>query len=167
MVHTLHGMCTLSKNEPPHEKKPTKWLWAHWRLRSAWASAQSDQSSLSASRKLGSLATHWAHSEDSDQTGRMPRLIRVFTGHTHFVGFIMRWLKCWLLESSLEVIQAGVDMQHRDYHFLTRKFLKSSNVVYFCNCDVKKICIYFVFSFLFNNRVTEATFELPGISENY
>ena len=25
--------------------------------------------------KLKSLATQWAHSEDSDQTGRMPRLI--------------------------------------------------------------------------------------------
>ena len=33
------------------------------------------ESSLSAWRNLGSLATHWAHSEDSDQTGRMPRLI--------------------------------------------------------------------------------------------
>ena len=30
---------------------------------------------LSAWRNLGSLDTHWAHSEDSDQTGRMPRLI--------------------------------------------------------------------------------------------
>ena len=56
-------------------------------------SGQSDQSSLSAWRKLESLATHWAHSEDSDQTGRMPRLIWVFAGHTcHFVGFVMRWL---------------------------------------------------------------------------
>ena len=40
------------------------------------------ESSLSAWRKLGSLATHLAHSEDSDQTGRMPRLIWVFTGRT-------------------------------------------------------------------------------------
>ena len=39
-------------------------------------------SSLSAWRKLGSLATHWVHSEDSGQTGRMPRLICVFAGHT-------------------------------------------------------------------------------------
>ena len=51
--------------------KPTKWL-----------SAQSDQSSLSAWRSIGSLATHWAHGEDSDQTGRMPRLIWVFAGRT-------------------------------------------------------------------------------------
>ena len=40
----------------------------------------------SAWRKLGSLATHWAHSEDSDQTGWMPRLIWV---HSHIVGFVM------------------------------------------------------------------------------
>ena len=37
--------------------KPTKWLCAQRRLRSAWASAQSDQASLSSCRKLGSLAT--------------------------------------------------------------------------------------------------------------
>ena len=63
--------------------KPTKW---HVRpaktqislgIRPVWS-----ESSLSAWRKLGSLATHWAHSEDSDQTGRMPRLIWVFAGHT-------------------------------------------------------------------------------------
>ena len=49
--------------------------------------------SLSTWRRLGSLATHWTHSEDSDQTGRMPRLIWVFAGRTcHFVGFIMRRL---------------------------------------------------------------------------
>ena len=37
------------------------------RLRSAWASTQSDQSSLSAGRNIGSSATHWAHCEDSDR----------------------------------------------------------------------------------------------------
>ena len=35
-----------------------------------------------------SLATHWAHSEGSDQTGR---LVWVFAGRT-FVGFVMSWL---------------------------------------------------------------------------
>ena len=38
-----------------------------------------------------------ADSEDSDQTGRMPRLIWVFAGCTcHFVGFVTRWLKFFL-----------------------------------------------------------------------
>ena len=46
-------------------------------IRPVWS-----QSLLAAWRKLGSLAIHWAHSEDSDQTGRMPRLIWVFAGRT-------------------------------------------------------------------------------------
>ena len=50
-----------------------------------------------------SLCTQWvakgpsflhADSEDTDQTGRMPRLIWVFAGRTcHFVGFVMRRIK--------------------------------------------------------------------------
>ena len=53
-------------------------------------------------RSESSLCTQWAaedpmflyaDSEDSDQTGRMPRLIRVFAGcKGHFVGFVMRRL---------------------------------------------------------------------------
>ena len=59
------------------------------------------ESSLSAWRKLGSLATHWAHSEDSDQTGSMPRMIWVFAGRTyHFVRFVMRRLKSNKLKPS-------------------------------------------------------------------
>ena len=46
-------------------------------IRPVWS-----ESSLSAWRKLGSLATHWAHREDSDQTGRMQRLIWVLAGRT-------------------------------------------------------------------------------------
>ena len=38
------------------------------------------ESLLSAWRNLGSLTTHWAHCEDTDQTWRMPRLIWVFAG---------------------------------------------------------------------------------------
>ena len=76
--------------------KPTQW---HVRpaktqislgIRPVWS-----ESSLSAWRKLGSLATHWAHSEDSDQTGRMHRLIWVFAGRTcHLCWFVVWWLIC-------------------------------------------------------------------------
>ena len=68
--------------------KPTKWVCAQRRLRSAWASAQSDQSLRCPHEEtLGSLATHWAHSEDSDQPGHPTSLIRcpgwsVYTGRT-------------------------------------------------------------------------------------
>ena len=45
-----------------------------------------------------------ADSEDSDQTGRMPRLTWVFPGRTwHFVGFVIRQFKCacWSMLSSV------------------------------------------------------------------
>ena len=81
---------------------------AQQRLRSAWTSAQSEislgirpvwsESSLSARRNIGSSATHLTHSKDSDQTGRIPRLIWVFSGRTgHFVGFVMRRLYWFLI----------------------------------------------------------------------
>ena len=69
-------------NEPQHDKtnkltvRPAK-TQISLGIHPVWS-----ESSLSAWRKLGSLATHWAHSEDSDQPGRMPRLIRVFAGRT-------------------------------------------------------------------------------------
>ena len=70
------------KCEPQHDKtnnvvvRPAK-TQISLGIRPVWS-----ESLLSAWRKLGSLATHWVHSEDSDQTGRMPRLIWVFAGHT-------------------------------------------------------------------------------------
>ena len=48
-----------------------------------------------------SLCTQWvakgpsflhADSKDSDQTGRTPRLICLRWAHTHFLGFVTRWL---------------------------------------------------------------------------
>ena len=74
--------------------KPRKWLCAQRRPGSALASAQSDQSSLCSQWVAKETSFLHADSEDSDQTGRMPRLIWVFAGRTnHFVGFVMR-LKC-------------------------------------------------------------------------
>ena len=75
--------------EPPHDKTnkvsvhPVK-TQISLGIRPVWSA-----SSLSAWRKFRSLATYLAHSKDSDQTGRMPRLIWVCTGRTcHFVGFV-------------------------------------------------------------------------------
>ena len=47
-----------------------------------------------------------ADSEDSDQTGQIPGLIRVFAGCTcHFVGFVMRWLILPCMETKLSTTQ--------------------------------------------------------------
>ena len=79
-------------------KKPTKWhvhpakTQISLGIHPVWS-----ESSLSAWRKLWSLASHWAHSKDSDQTGRMPRLIWGFAGRVcHFVGFVTKHLTCLL-----------------------------------------------------------------------
>ena len=70
--------------------KPTKWLCAQRRLRSAWASAQSDQSSLYVQWVAKDLSFLYPESRDTDQTGRMPRLIWFFAGHTcHLFGFVI------------------------------------------------------------------------------
>ena len=79
--------------------KPTKWPLrpAKTQISLGIHPVWSAESSLSAWSNIWSSATHWAHCEDSDQTGRMPRLIWVFAGRTdHFVGFVMSWLNCEL-----------------------------------------------------------------------
>ena len=76
-------------HEPRHDKtnkmsvRPAK-TQISLGIRPVWS-----ESSLSAWRKLGSLATHWAHNEDSDQTGLMPRLICLRWTQGYFVGFVM------------------------------------------------------------------------------
>ena len=84
-------------------RKPTKWLCAQRRLRSAWASAQSDQSSLYPQWVAKDPIFLHANSKDSDQTGRMPRLICVFAGRTLTLLVVMRQLICeW---SSVRILQ--------------------------------------------------------------
>ena len=84
MSHNPHPQRNWSVNrstfEPPCDKTnevsvhPAK-TQISLGIRPVWS-----ESSLSAWRKPGPLVTYWAHSEDSDQTGRMPRLIWVFAG---------------------------------------------------------------------------------------
>ena len=77
-----------STHEPRHDKtikvtvRPAK-TQISLGIRPVWS-----ESSLSAWRKLVSLANPWAHSEDSDQTERMPRLCWVFAGHTLILLFL-------------------------------------------------------------------------------
>ena len=72
--------------------KPNKMACAHNKDR---ASAKSDQSSLCAQWVAKDPTFLHVDSEDSDQTKQMLRLIRVFAGYkAHFVGFVMRRLKC-------------------------------------------------------------------------
>ena len=64
--------------------KLIKWMCAQWRLKTSLGIRPVRR------RKTGSLATHWVQSEDSDQTGRMPRLIRVFA-RAHANLLVLSW----------------------------------------------------------------------------
>ena len=77
--------------------EPTKCLCVQRRLRSAWASAQSDQSSLCAQWVAKDPRFLDADSEDSDQTGDLS----IRWAHTHFVGFVKsRFKSCHILNST-------------------------------------------------------------------
>ena len=79
-------------------------------------------------------------SEDSDQTGRMPRLIRVFAGRTcHIVGFVVTRLTLQTVFILLiiicittfsKIVYPGQNMQ--------QTFLKFFEI-YFCLCQKYKI----------------------------
>ena len=94
-IYQLSYHLVLFIYEPQHDL--TKW---HVRpaktqislgIRPVWS-----ESSLSAWRKLGSLATHWAHSEDSDWVDAQADL-SLRWAHSHFVCFVMRRLIRFLL----------------------------------------------------------------------
>ena len=84
--------------------KPTKCLCAQRRLKSAWASTQSDQSLLCNQWVAKDLSFLHVDSEDSDQTGRMPRLIRVFAGRT-VILLVLSWC-CSLKHETAKLIHS-------------------------------------------------------------
>ena len=96
-----------------HMTKPTKWsVRPANTLISMGIRPVKSEYLVSAWMKVGSLAIHKAHSKDSDQTGWMPRLIRVFAGRTgHFVGFVTCRL-IWF--NDRETYQVGSQWQFRD-----------------------------------------------------
>ena len=96
----------LQHYERPAAEKHTKWaaalqnqindFCAQRRLRSAWASAKSGQSSLFAWRKLDPQL----HVPIERIGKTLIQKTWVFAGRTdHFVGFVIRWLKCLLWKS--------------------------------------------------------------------
>ena len=105
--YSLQGLCSMKMSHLM--TKPTKW---HVRLaktlirlgiRPVWS-----ESSLSAFRKLGSLATHCAHSKDSDQTGWMPRLIWVLLGAHSFCWFCHEVAQMVYVIATINVLSGGI-----------------------------------------------------------
>ena len=87
-----------------HTTKPTKWPVRPLKTQiSLGICPVWSESSLCAQEVVkGPMFIH-ADSKDSDQTGRMPRLIWVFARHTgHFVGFVMRRLKSYPMSNVIK-----------------------------------------------------------------
>ena len=145
----LQPFSECMKNETPTHRghlsrlmtKPTKW---HVRpaktqislgIRPVWS-----ESSLSAWRKPGSLATHWAHSEDSDQTGRISRLIWVFAGRT-VILLLLSWgdsFTGWILDTLLALVLSY------DEVYCNNGLISKTNGVF-----VRYIIVFFFFFFFF------------------
>ena len=92
-------------NSGPHNlsrsmTKPTKWLCAQRRLRSAWAFAKSSQSLLSAWISYPLRAQWWLQSDWAD--AQADQSLR--WAHSHFVGFVMRRL--WITNCSATWIRS-------------------------------------------------------------
>ena len=88
-IKYFRRMLNLQQSNSPHMShlmtKPTKWHVCPARTPiSLSISPVWSESSLSAWRKLGFLATHWAHNEDSDH------LIWIFAGLT-VILFVLSW----------------------------------------------------------------------------
>ena len=67
------------------------------------------ESLLSVWRKLGPLSIHWMHNEDWSDWADAQADLSLRWAHTHFVGFVMLWLKCFLViynENQVAVISS-------------------------------------------------------------
>ena len=102
--------------------KPTKW---HVRPAKTQISLGNrpvwSESSLPVWRKFGSLATHWANSEDSDQTGRMPRRRLQSDGADAQADLNLRWAHmpfCWFCHEAAHLTWGVVSAGYSEfYHF--------------------------------------------------
>ena len=91
VVLRLINFWRVCYNEPPHDKTNKMTLRPAKIQISLGISPLWSESSLCAQWVAKDPRFLHADSEDSDQTGRMPRLIWVFAGRTcHFVGFVTR-----------------------------------------------------------------------------
>ena len=119
---------------PPAKTQISLCIRPVWSGRPGWS-----ESSLCAQRVAKDPSFLYADSEDSNQTGRMPRLIWVFTGRTsHFVGFVMRRLECFHFISVTNI-------WNLDCHGTTCMILKFNAkhiLSHLYLSPVKRICVF-------------------------
>ena len=127
LIQPLFSVPFQTWHEPRHDKtnkmsvRPAK-TQINLCIRPDWS-----ESSLCAQWVAKDPSFLHADSEDSDQTGRMPRLIWVFTGRTvFFVGFVMRRLKYVQKRFRLIFIKWAASWQNQQNGMCAQRRLKSA-----------------------------------------
>ena len=167
--------------------KPTKWVCAQRRLRSAWASTQSDQYSLCIQWTAKDPRFLHGDSDDSDQTGQMPRLIWVFAGRT----LTLLVLSCpgsyyWsgyfcmnLIETEFSFLNAGIvdvhsGLFHQDINIwatsrqnqqnglciLAKTQIRLGSLITVFSCQMKK---HWILSYRAHSDVSDPTGRMPRL----
>ena len=118
------------KIKPPQERKPTTLLVRRAKTQTAWASAQTHQSSLCAQWVAKDPRCLHADSEDSDQTGWTQSEAQAdlsSLGACHFYWFVELWLKCKIPKTLLQTLsrsKSHLALQKiitKEYHFQLQK----------------------------------------------
>ena len=106
--------------------KPAKWLCAQGRLRSAWAQPVWSESSPCTQWVAKDPSFLHVDSKDSDETGRIPRLIWVFAGRT-VILLVLSWGGSYVF-----AISFPVRLQFRDKNCQTEHLEQSKRKWLWC-----------------------------------
>ena len=102
------------------------------------------------------VATHWTHSEDSDQTERMPRLIWVLVGRT-VILFVLSWGGSYIDDLELLLQHMFLGCNCIDKHFVEEK--KKKKKKQFVEIFRTFTVFFFFFFFFFVVKTTAQAFE--------
>ena len=100
IFYVLHHLSRVTTKQTKWHVRPVK-----TQIRPGWCWSES---SLSAWRKLGPLATHWAHSEDWTDWADAQADLSLRWAHSRFVGFIMRRLNFGCLNVICNIAVLGI-----------------------------------------------------------
>ena len=118
--------------------KPTKWVCAQRRLRSAWASAQSDQSSLCAQWVAKDPSFLHADSKDWLDWADAQADLSLRWAHNHIVGFVMRRLICCGTQGdSNENPQDTILWRIEENHFINHQIPRKNNLTRAINIAIR------------------------------
>ena len=117
----------LNKNWAAALQNKQNDLCAQQRLRSTWASTQSDQSSLSAWTNIGPLTTYWVHSKDWSDWVDAQADLSLHWAHMLFYWFCCAAAQIWKIQTPEECCVTVLKFEH--YMFTIDREIHPKDVV--------------------------------------